>query len=148
VEELLEGGLGVVPLAPLAALDLADLYDIVRQLDERVERDTNETTAGELRAALLLLLNLRYDADEVRAMIRGLDSLRGTPVYEVIFEDGQLAEARQNLLDLGVAKLGPASADVVRVLGQIDDHDMLRSLLLGVLTASTWDELLQDQRIA
>ena len=148
VESLLQGGIGVLPLAPLASIGEEQLADVVLQLEDRVRREADATTASELRNVLLLLLNLRYDEDEVRAMIRGLPELRDTPVYRVIVEEGReegrLEQARQNLLELGAAKFGPSDAEVAATVDSIDDLATLQGLLRGVLTAGTWNELLGD----
>src|SRR5262245_13176349 len=69
VTELLEGGLGVVPLAPLAAIESADPHDVVRQLDDRLARELPDTRAEEFRTAVLLLLRLRYTRDQIIELV-------------------------------------------------------------------------------
>ena len=59
VDELLTGGLRILPLAPLADVELAQVPSIVRQIDDRFRREASPVEAGELRAATLLLLGLR-----------------------------------------------------------------------------------------
>jgi predicted transposase YdaD len=158
-DELLNGGIGVSPLAPLASIDRAQLSSIMAHIVERFRREADDSTASELRNVLTMLLNLRYDEDEVQAMLLDridLNELRGTPVYRAIArmgreegrEEGRLEEARQNLLELGGAKFGPADEAVTTTVNAIDDVAALRELQRGVLTASTWDELLRDQREA
>lgn len=61
VEELLAGGLGVLPLAPLADLEPARLPEILDILDERFEAESPPSVADELWAATLLVMGVRYD---------------------------------------------------------------------------------------
>lgn len=154
VEELLTGGIGVSPLAPLASLDRALLASIVSRVHERFRQETDPSTESELRNALLLLLSLRYDEDEVRAMMVELAQFRDTPVYRVIAEEGRkagreegreegrLAEARRLLEELGAEKLGPPDEVTAATLARLDDVERLNGLLHRLLKVQTWQELL------
>jgi hypothetical protein len=54
----------------------------------------------------------------------------------------RILEWRYGILNVGTEKFGPADASTVEVLERIDDLDVLRRLLRGILRASTWQELL------
>src|SRR5215217_2115802 len=45
LQELLSGGLGVLPLAPLANVELTDLPPVIERLEERISDETDVTTA-------------------------------------------------------------------------------------------------------
>ena len=161
-EELLNGGLGISPLAPLASVDQAQLTRIMVQVYERFQQETDASTASELRNVLLLLLNLRYDEDEVRAMLVDLDDIRDTPVYRVIAamgreegreqgraegraegrEEGRIAEARRLLIEIGTEKLGAPDDATAATITAVGDITTLERLIRRLLTASTWQELL------
>ena len=67
------------------------------------------------------------------------------PSYRAIAAMGRLEQARQSLLDLGGTKFGTVDEAVTTTVGAIDDLATLEDLLRGVLTASTWDELLSNR---
>jgi hypothetical protein len=69
VDELLNGSIGILPLAPLAAVEPGQLPSVIRHLDERFEREASAMAANELWAATELLLGLRYDAVEARQLL-------------------------------------------------------------------------------
>jgi predicted transposase YdaD len=152
-DELVNGGIGVSPLAPLASIDQAQLSNILVQIVERFRREADDSTASELRNALTMLLNLRYDDEEVQAMLLDridLNELRDTPVYRVIArmgreegrEEGRLTQTRRLLLSLGTDKLGPPDEATVAALTEVDDITALERTLHRLLTANTWAELL------
>jgi hypothetical protein len=142
VDELLNGGLGILPLAPLANVERSRVSELMRQIDERFERDATPADAGELRAATLLMLGLRYDRDEARQFLPGDVRMRESTTYQAILEEGRLGQARRDVLELGTEKFGPPDTAVIEILDRVDDPDTLGRLLKGVLTTSTWDDLL------
>ena len=150
VEELLGGGLGILPLAPLAAVEPADLPDVIQRLDERFRREADPATVADLWAATQLLLGLRYDDDQIRGLVRAMSWLRESSTYRAILDEGRaeglsqgrVIEARRVVLELGTEKLGPPTATVIRALEDLDDLDALERLIRRILTASTWQELL------
>lgn len=148
-DELVHGGIGVSPLAPLASVDQAQLSSIMAQIIERFRREADDPTASELRNVLTMLLNLRYDEEEVQAMLLDridLNELRDTPVYRAIAslsrEEGRIEEARRLLVELGTEKLGVPDEATAATLSATDDIVTLEQLLRRLLTASTWQELL------
>ncbi|MDP8925243.1 MAG: hypothetical protein M3O34_20555 [Chloroflexota bacterium] len=158
VEELLGGGLGVLPLAPLAAVEAARLPDVIQPLDERFRREADPASAADLWAATQLLLGLRYDDARVRELLRGVTRMRESSTYRAILDEGRaeglsqglaqgraegrVIEARRMLLALGAEKLGPPTPAVVMALEDLDDLETLERLINRVLTAPTWQELL------
>jgi predicted transposase YdaD len=160
-DELVNGGIGVSPLAPLASIDRTQVSAVMTQVYERLRRVADESTASELRNVLTLLLNLRYDEEEVRAMLVDLDELRDTPVYRAIArmgreegleagreegrEEGRQSEAQRLLIELGTEKLGPADRATTAALGEVQELAQVERLLRRLFTASTWQELLAQE---
>jgi hypothetical protein len=142
VEELLGGGLGVLPLAPLAAVEPARLPSVMRQLDDRFRREAGPVGAADLWAATQLLLGLRYDDEQIRALVPAMSWWRESSTYQAAVEEGRLVEARRLVRELGTEKFGAPDATAVRMLERIDDLDALERLLRRILIASTWQELL------
>jgi predicted transposase YdaD len=158
VEELLNGSLGLVPLAPLANLGDATLPDVIAQIDDRLERDAPTASVGDFWANTRILMGLRYDREQVNHVLRRVREMRESETYQDILEEGRIegvgigvqqgrAEGRiegerRLLLRFAAAKLG-APTDAIRArLNGITDLDTLERLAERVLTATTWEELL------
>lgn len=153
-EELVQSGLGVLPLAPIAAVERERLPDLIRQMQERVEREAPPEYAGELWAAISLLMGLRYDDNETRHLLRGIRGMHESSVYQALLEEGreegreqgreqgQLLDARQIVAELGTAKFGAPDAATRSLLERVSDVAALHRLAVGVLSASSWDDLL------
>ena len=142
VDELLSGGIGVLPLAPLV-VEPARLPEVITRLDERFNREASSVTAHELWSATLLLLGLRYDAEEARQLLRGATGMRESSTYQAILEEGRVEGARRLLLRLGTHRLGPPDASTVASLARIDDLDVLERLGDDLLSTSSWSDLLR-----
>jgi predicted transposase YdaD len=154
VEELLGGGLGVLPLAPLAAIEPERLPSVMRQIADRFLREAEPSAARELWAASTLLLGLRYDDEQIREVMQAMSWVRESSAYRVLVEEGRaegramgLAEgevigARRVLLDLATAKLGPPSPEDRAAVEAIADLDALRRMGRRILTATSWQEVL------
>jgi predicted transposase YdaD len=159
VRELLQGGLGVLPLAPLAALRPEQLPAVLDHLDARFEREASSPSAvDELWAATLLLMGVRYDRDAILALGQRVQRMRESVTYQIILEEGEerglerglaqgeelgrAREARELLLELGTDKFGPPDVVTTRILGEIEDRATLELLIRGLFAASSWSELL------
>jgi predicted transposase YdaD len=166
VQELLTGGLGLVPLAPLADLGSVPLPEVLAQMDERIEEDVPPTAVGEFWANARILMGLRYDRDVVDQVFRRVREMRESVTYQEILEEGReegieigrrqglaagLEEGREEgrldgerriLLRLATSRFGEPSADVRAHIDRISDLGELERLGLRVLTATSWDDLL------
>jgi predicted transposase YdaD len=155
VDELLRGGIGVLPLAPLV-VEPAQVPGVIAQLDARFAREASVVSASELWSATLLLLGLRYDADEARHLLRGVTGMRESSTYQAILEEGReegreqgreqgrVEGARRLLLRFGTRKFGAPDAGAEAALARIDDLDVLERLSDDLLTATSWADLLRS----
>jgi predicted transposase YdaD len=161
VDELLAAGLGVLPLAPLAAYGPARLPEIIDVLDDRFEQESpSPSVTGELWAATLLLMGIRYDAAEATQLLRGVTRLRESTTYQMILEEGiekgreegrekgraegEIAGMRRAVLHLGTRRFGAPPPATAARLESLTDPATVQRLIDGVLTADSWDELLTD----
>ena len=147
VETLLSSGLGILPLAPLAAITPDRLPDVIRRIESRLDAAGEpRTTVDEIWASTMLLLGLRYDEGAVRSLFRRFPQMRESITYQMILaegrDEGRLAEARRNLLDIGAEKFGTPAMSVVTRIEQIDELDVLHQLMRQVFHVSSWQELL------
>lgn len=156
VDELLGGGLGVLPLAPLAAVAPDALPDVIRRLDERFHQEAPPLDVDELWAATFLLLGLRYHAGEARELLRGVIQMRESSTYQAVLDEGRIegraegeslgrvAEARRVILDLGAQKFGRPDAATQQFLERLQDLEQLERLIRRILAADSWTALLAD----
>ena len=143
VEELLGGGLGVLPLAPLAAMEPVDLPRVIQRLGARLSSQADLAVANDVWGATLLLLGLRYDDAEIKDLVRRMSWVRESSTYRVIHEEGRVSEARRVVLEFGTEKFGPPDAAAIGRLESLDDLDALQRLIRRAWTASSWQELLE-----
>jgi hypothetical protein len=142
VEEILNGGLGILPLAPVAKVEPGRVPEVIRQLNERFRRDASPTIADDLWSATLLLLGLRYDATEARQLLPGDIQMRESTTYQAILEEGRVDEVRHDIIELGAEKFGPPDRATVAAIDGLNDLDTLRRLLRTILRTTTWQDLL------
>lgn len=150
VEELLNGGLSVLPLAPLASVEPADVPRIMQRINERFDREADPSRVGELRAATQFMLGLRYDEDQIREWLQRMSWIRESSLYRVAVqegreegrEEGRLAEARRLVLEFGAERLGRPAPEVVSTIERLDDLERLERMIRDSFSASSWEELL------
>lgn len=72
--------------------------------------------------------------------------MRESSTYQMILEEGrvegQVAEARRLVLELGTDKFGPPDETVRFAVERLDSLELLHRLARGVLRASSWEGLL------
>jgi hypothetical protein len=145
----LSGGLGLVPLAPLGSVQKADLPAIVAQMKQRFDREA-PSQAKELWSAAYILMGLRYEQALIQMLLRGVVNMKESVTYQAILEEGKAEgeakgkaeEARRMLLLLGREQFGEPSANIAAQLDAVTDLGRLEALLLRLLHAKTWEELL------
>ncbi|MCC6176418.1 MAG: hypothetical protein IT305_14015 [Chloroflexi bacterium] len=149
VEDLLSGGISVLPLAPLARVEPDDMPGIMQRLHERFDREADSSRVKELRAATQFMLGLRYDEDQIREWMHRMSWIRESSLYKVAVEEGRevgreegrLTEVRRLVLDLGADRLGQPEPSARRAIDAIDDPERLERMLRRLFTAATWEEL-------
>ena len=150
---LLSGGLGLVPLAPLGNVPQADLPAVVAQMKRRFDREA-ASRAKELWSGVHLLMGLRYENAVVQTLLRGVLNMKESSTYQAILQEGEAIgeargeakgeakEARKVVLILGRERFGEPSATILALLNAVTDLDRLEELVLRLLHAKSWEELL------
>jgi predicted transposase YdaD len=146
-EDLLTGGLGVVPLAPLGKLPAgarppAGLAGVVERLVGRVTREAAPGESAELLTAALVLTGLRVPKPQVAELFRGVRAMRESSGYQLILDEGAVLEARKLLLRQGGRKFGAPSPEVEAAVQAIADIDRLERMSDRLLDVTTWQDLL------
>jgi predicted transposase YdaD len=159
VASILAAGVGVLPLAPIADVTLAELPAVIERIGERFERETPRAEAADLWIATALLLGVKYRSEIVESLLKGVHHImQESSTYQAIIEEGEkrgekrgklagrkeglLNGKRESLLILGRKQLGRPSEAVRDTIEKIASVKQLDNLLLRVLDAENWDELL------
>jgi len=157
-EELLAGGLGVVPLAALGKLPAgvratAGLAGVVERLVDRVIREAAPDEAAGLLSAAFILIGLRVPRPVGTELFRGVRAMRESSTYQAILDEGReegqvqgaLREARKILLRQGRRKFGAAGPEVEATIEAIGDLDRLERMSERLLDVTTWPDLLASR---
>ncbi len=62
--------------------------------------------------------------------------------YQYILEQGAIRHAKKVVLKLGASKLGAPAKKVKAAIQELEDLPRLERMLMRLLTANTWDEVL------
>ena len=147
---LLDGPLGTVPLAPLTApltATTSDVADLIRRTRARVIADAPPGAVDVMLECTRLLIGLRFAPGEREPLMPSLQKLieEESWVYHDTIQKGREignAEGRhEQLLEMGIGKLGPADPATVARLMAVADVDELRRLGRRLLTVTTWADL-------
>jgi len=155
VEQLLTGGIGVLPAAPVADDAEGRLEEVVRRIDRRLKAEATPDEADKLRATTTILMGLRHPPDLVRQIMQG-----AAVMWDKVFEDssmvqevfkrgeqagaehGAVAQARKGLIRQGRLKFGQPDAATVAAVESIIDLDRLDILSERLLVVNSWTDLL------
>jgi predicted transposase YdaD len=143
---LLEGPVGLLPLAPLTDEAQADLPGVVGRVVARLRAETTREQAGKMETATLILMGLRYEDAFVEQLFRGVQDMEESTTYQAILrrgeERGAARSLRETILRQGRRKFGEPSAELVQTLEGIANRERLQQLTDRILDAASWQELL------
>jgi len=168
---VIAGGLGTLPVAAISAVEPGQVSDVLRQVEQRLTAEAQPALARELMTASVILMGLRYPREMVDKVLRGVWQMKESVTYQIILEEGieqglergmerglergfekgrtegrvegRAEGERSALLRLGTRRLGlPDPATLARLQG-ITDAARLDVLVDRILTAGSWDELLE-----
>ncbi|HEY1379195.1 MAG TPA: hypothetical protein VGF55_20500 [Gemmataceae bacterium] len=147
-DELLRGAVGMVPLAPLGALppglppEVA-LAPVVRQLEERLVRETAPSDSARLLTAAFVLTGMRLSADAAAELFQGVRVVEESTTYQWIMEKGAIRHGRKMLLAQGRVKFGEPDAATRARIEAIDNLDQMDRLIERLILVNSWQELFE-----
>lgn len=146
-ERLLNGDLGIMPLAVLGKLpkgvSLEDGLEVVaRRIVERLIKEASAERAGQLLARALLLAGLRVQRNLAFQIFEGVQMMEESDTYLAILDQGEERGIRNMILMLGQDRFGAADESVKSELQSITDLARLRRIGRATPKAATWQELL------
>ncbi len=153
-ERWLSGGLGVLPLAPLGDVREEELPAVLARMKERLDRGVPRSEAAELWWATYILMGMRYERALIETLLQGVLAMEESVTYQAILQKGEARgeakgeakgraeEARRMLLLMGRSRFGEPPPAVVAALEALTDVEKLEQLGVGLLQASSWQDLL------
>jgi len=105
---------------------------------------------NDVRSASYVLLGLRYDEAVINNFHRGVTVMKDSTTYQAILREGEalgvkhgaVTELQKVLLRQGRQKWGLASQEIEATIRSIDDVERLERMADAVLTAASWQDLL------
>ncbi len=143
-EQILSGGIGVLPLAPLAQFAPGTESAIIHRMQERINVEATPGEAATLWSSTLVLMGLRYNRDTAARLLQGVMAMRESDTYQAILEEGGLNEARKLLVRLGTKRLGPLTPADTHTIASISSPEALEALIERVFAVETWEEVLRS----
>lgn len=149
--ELLAAPIGSAVLAVLGRLPdrgdvQAGLTDVLHELDRRLRTEAAPAEAGDLLAAVGVLMGLRVPRQVGAALLQRVRAMEESTTYQIIIEKGEargeVTGARKALMSLARRKLGRPSKKTVAALEQITNVERLVRMTAALLDVKTWDDLL------
>lgn len=151
VEQILSGGLSLLPFAPIARVTEAELPRVIQAMDRRIESEaTNGTEAAELWTATNVLMGLRYNEAFKDQVLQGVRRMRESITYQQILNEGreeglvegEIRAMHRVLLRQGVRRLGVPTAATEAQIESITSLITLELMLDRIFDVETWDDLL------
>jgi hypothetical protein len=143
--EVLEGGIGTLPLAPLTAGAQESLPAVIRRMQERRDRELTSAEAAKSWVATYVLMGLRYPRELTAQLLQGVRAMKESVTYQAIIAEGEARSVhamQKALLSLGQRQFGAPNASTRTALAAITDPVRLQEILERVLDVSNWAELL------
>ncbi|MBM3458415.1 MAG: hypothetical protein FJX77_07780, partial [Armatimonadetes bacterium] len=88
-EQLLEGGLGTLPLAVVSAVAEEELPQVVARMRTRVAAELGPVRQQKFWALTALLLGLRMSAEKAAELLQGVTMLQESSVFQAIHALGE-----------------------------------------------------------
>jgi hypothetical protein len=143
-ESLLNGGLGLLPLAPVSAVAETDLPAVLEQMDNRLRTEATPEEVGQLWTATGVLMGLRYPTALITQVIERASTMQDSTFFQVVEAIGAVKARQEDLIRIGGKRIGQASAEAEAALRAIKDLDRLARMLDRLMddSAADWNDLL------
>jgi predicted transposase YdaD len=109
---------------------------------DRLNQQTSPANAGKILSGAYILSGLRMGKDEARTLFRRIQAVQESTTYQAILEEGEVRGTQNMLLKQGAIRFGKPSRDIKIAIKQIEDLKKLRRMVIKVLSASSWQQLL------
>ena len=118
---------------------------MVREIDRRLAEETSHAQAVKLMMATFLLTGLRVPKDSLSTIYDGVKIMHESSAYDMILDEGRVEGEIRLLLRQGRKRFGPPSPKIETALTAIKDAERLERLGDAILTAKSWNKLLETE---
>jgi predicted transposase YdaD len=145
--ERLMAGIGTLPLAPIGDVTEADVPGVLREMKRRIPRKLPRSVLNQIWTSAYVLMGLRYQEAMIQRLLGEVLGMEESVTYQAIIRKGELSgaikELQKVLLRQGELRFQRAPSKKVRTaLLRIADLETLERLTERVLTAESWEQLL------
>lgn len=143
-DTMLEGGVGVWPLAALAnGVDELRLKEVIEESTSRIVREAPADQVATLLTAELILSGLRFPNGIVQPLFEDkVTIMQESSTYQAILEKGKTTGLQLSILEFGAERFGEPNAETRAAVERIEEFSTLKALLHRLQHVSSWDELL------
>jgi len=159
-ESLFHAGIALAPLAMITDEAHANLTESFGQFQALLSRsDVTRELAQDIMSSTYFLSGLRRNPHQLLRLLNDMSTiLEDSTTYQKVLRKGKaegkvegkaegiaeakLQERHKMILELGKRRFGPAKPKMVKTLNAITDLDRLERMVLRILDASAWDDLL------
>jgi predicted transposase YdaD len=147
-DRLLQGSISLLPLVPLTNVEPEQLPEVLLEMKDRITRESDEERSKEIWKATDILMNLRFEPKWIAHLLKGAFAmeLKHSPFFQEMFDEGGARELRRLILSQGEFRFGPATEQIRQSIQDMTDLDELNRLGLRILSADSWDDLLQPPK--
>jgi hypothetical protein len=117
---------------------------IIEELTRLIDPAGSTPEARQLWVSTALMTGLRFPWSMIEVWFGGITSMRESSVYVQFVKEGSIFEARKLILRMGQIRFGIPEAGTRARVEAITDLDRLEYLAEKLLTASDWDDLLEE----
>ena len=162
VEMILEGEIGILPLAPVSSVPKSKLKQVLRRMEERVNAELPPEDRDVFWTTTYLMMGLRYENEQSINLLKGVIGMTNSTTYMAIIQEGiEIGESRGEVrgkaegkaegevsglksavLRIGGKRFGPPSDEVKAQIESIIALEKIQELTDRILFVDTWTELL------
>ena len=139
---LLNGPIGLLPLAPLTDEAEADIQGVVDHVIRRFRAETPREEAAKMETATFILMGMRYEKAVLAQLYQGVPDMEESSGYQLIMERGEQKALIRVILKEGRLKFGEPNASQLSSLQGIKDLGRLEELIGRRDSVATWEDLL------
>lgn len=148
VDDYLRAGIAALPLATLCQMPAGQplpiaLREVVREIERRLGKEAEHAEAMRLMTAAFILTQLRVPKRDLASIYKGVGLMSELTAYDEAVEEGAIKTSHNILLRQGRKRFGEPDAATEAALTAISDLDRLGRMTDAILTASSWEELLE-----
>ena len=95
-DEILAGGLAILPLAPLAMVKENELPTVIHAMQERLDREATKNQAEMLWTATYILMGLKYSDELIDRLLEGVQNMEESVTYQKILKKGRAGGSEED----------------------------------------------------